>query len=60
MVLNSFLCNRSWFLDLTLQSKEMSIALNYDVRRYGLSYEFYLCKRLSRRLQARSEKRFNT
>ena len=43
MVLKFFLCNRSWFLDLTLQSMEMSIALNYDVRRYGLSYEFYLC-----------------
>ena len=51
MVLNFFLCNRSWFLDLTLQSKEMSIALNYDVRRYGLSYEFYLCKRLSQQQQ---------
>ena len=38
MVLNFFLSNRCWFLDLTLQSKEMSIALNYDVRRYGLSY----------------------
>ena len=43
MVLKFFLCNRSWFLDLTLQSMEMSIALNYDVRRYGLSYELYLC-----------------
>ena len=43
MVLKFFLCNRSWFLDLTLQSNEMSIALNYDVRRYSLSYELYLC-----------------
>ena len=47
MVLNFFLCNRSWFLDLTLQSKEMSIALNYDVSRYGLSYELYLCNQPS-------------
>ena len=26
---------------------EMSIALNYDVSRYGLSYEFYLCNQPS-------------
>ena len=48
MVLN-FFCVQSFlvFRFKTTIYMEMSIALNYDVSRYGLSYELYLCNQPS-------------